>query len=223
MAEKLPVELQPRESVILLARRHPVYTIFKLVADALAGIVPAALLLWLAIWVFDATGLVRTAVIAVAVLWLMFWLVQIVIVWYHYRHDFWIVTNQRLIDLYKKNPFNQSLSSADLVNVQDISVNQRGLLPTIFKFGDVRCQTAGVNTIFTLAGVPNPASVLATIDAARDRARLENARGELPGGGEPDRASMPGVRRYSDAPVPDSVPRPVPPDAVPRSRPPDGG
>lgn len=221
MAEKLPVELQPREHVLLTARRHPIYMVVTLVAQALAAIVPAALLLWLLLRVFDLSGIARTIAIIVAALWLLYWLVQIAFVWYHYRHDLWIVTNQRILDLYKKNPFNQSLSSADLVNVQDISVSRSGLLPTIFKFGDVRCQTAGANASFTLAGVPNPASVLATIDAARDRARLENARGELSGSSEGDTMPGAGLRRRADAAIPDSVPRPPLPDRVPRPRPPD--
>jgi uncharacterized membrane protein YdbT with pleckstrin-like domain len=221
VAEKLPVDLQPREHVLLIARRHPVYTIMMLVAEALAAIVPAALVLWLLLSVVDVSGIFRTISIIVVALWLLYWLVQMAFVWYHYRHDLWIITNQRILDLYRKNPFNQSLSSADLVNVQDISVSRSGLLATIFKFGDVRCQTAGTNASFTLSGVPNPNSVLATIDAARDRARLENARGELPGGMEDDTSPRADLRRPADAAVPDSVPRTTLPDSVPHPRPPD--
>jgi uncharacterized membrane protein YdbT with pleckstrin-like domain len=221
VAEKLPVELQPRESVILIARRHPIYVFLTLVGEALAAIVPATAVLWLVLRVFDPPEIVRIIAIAIAAVWLMFWLVQMAFVWYHYRHDLWIVTNQRIIDLYKKNPFNQSLSSTDLVNIQDINVKQSGLLPTIFKFGDVSCQTAGTNASFTLSAVPRPASVLATIDAARDRARVENVRGEFPVSGDADSAPGMGVHRRPEAPIPDAVPRVVPPDSVPSPRPPE--
>ena len=63
------------------------------------------------------------------------------------------------------------MSSADLVDVEDMNVVREGILPTMFNFGDVRCQTAGEVPNFVLAGIPRPTEVLATIDAARDASR----------------------------------------------------
>ena len=65
------------------------------------------------------------------------------------------------------------MASADLVDVEDMSVFREGLLPTIFNFGDVRCQTAGQVANFVLAGIPKPAEVLGLVDAARDTARRD--------------------------------------------------
>jgi hypothetical protein len=56
---------------------------------------------------------------------------------------------------------------------------KEGLFATAFNYGDVRCQTAGEVPNFILAGIPNPTSVLAVVDAARDAARRELSR---PGG-----------------------------------------
>ena len=109
----------------------------------------------------------------VGAIWVLFWLVTAYFLWYQYQHDIWILTNQRLIDSNKKNWFNHDLSSADLVNLQDISVVTNGIFPTLFHYGDVRCETAGRTSVFTLNEISEPATVLSAIDSARDAARRE--------------------------------------------------
>ena len=42
----------------------------------------------------------------------------------------------------QSHPFSHRLATADLVNVQDISVEKIGFIPTVLGFGDVVCQTA---------------------------------------------------------------------------------
>ncbi|MGD9891722.1 MAG: hypothetical protein AB7R89_12490 [Dehalococcoidia bacterium] len=169
----LPIELQPHESVSLVARRHPVYMIAKLSGAAVAAVVPAVLLVWLISATSGFDGVAGVIAIVAAVVWILVWAVVAYVIWYKHQHDLWIVTNQRLLDVYRRNFFDQRVSSADLVNVQDISVEKNGVLATLFNFGDVRCQTAGAQGGFVLSGVPNPARVLTSLDAARDAARFQ--------------------------------------------------
>ena len=42
----------------------------------------------------------------------------------------------------QSHPFSHRLVTADLVNVQDISVEKIGFVPTVLGFGDLVCQTA---------------------------------------------------------------------------------
>jgi hypothetical protein len=77
-----------------------------------------------------------------------------------------------LIDSYKKHPFSLQLSSADLVNVQDMSIQREGVLRTMLDYGDVVCQTAAEVQAFRLAGIPDPRAVQALVDRERDRERL---------------------------------------------------
>jgi hypothetical protein len=93
-------------------------------------------------------------------------------VWYQYRHDVWVITNQRIVDVFKKHPFNLRVSSADLINVQDISVARNGILQTTLDFGDIVCQTSGADEAFRLSGLPNPRQTQALIDQERDRERM---------------------------------------------------
>jgi hypothetical protein len=198
---KLPVDLQAGESVVLRVRRHPVYVIAKLDGVVLVGVVPIALALWLGFGVAGAGGILATVLAAACALWGVYWLVRGYFVWFRHHHDEWIVTNQRLLDAYKRHWFDQQLASADLINLQDISVHRSGLLATVFNFGDVRCETAGERSAFVLSAVPRPSAVLSTIDATRDAARQDVAGG--------------GPRHPRAFPEPDDDGPPIP-DAVPR-------
>jgi hypothetical protein len=83
-----------------------------------------------------------------------------------------VITNQRLIDSYKSNPFSLKVATADLVNVQDMSVERHGILRTMLDYGDILCQTAAEMQGFRLAGIPDPRTVQALVDRERDRERL---------------------------------------------------
>jgi len=84
-----------------------------------------------------------------------------------------VVTNQRIIDSLRRHWFHHRIASADLVDVEDIAVHREGALATMFNFGDLRCQTAGTEPNFILAGIPDPTGLLATVDAARDASRQQ--------------------------------------------------
>lgn len=161
----LPMNLQKGERVISVVRRHPVFLIGRLAVVVFAVAVPAGVAL--------AVGLSSQSVpvLIAGAAWLTGWLIVAYLMWYRYVNDLWILTNQRLIDSVKRNWFHHELSSADLINVEDINLVRSGCLATLFNFGDVRCQTAGTQENFVLSSIPNPADVLDLIDETRDAAR----------------------------------------------------
>jgi membrane protein YdbS with pleckstrin-like domain len=170
MAEKYPVTLQKDEKVIKLLRRHPA----RLVLDIVLTVIIEIIVLFALVWLQGVTASWE---------WLS-WLWNILIIitlagglifigveFYRYRNDVWLLTNQRIIDSTRNSPFNQTVSSADLVNVQDMNFHKRGVLATMFNFGDVTCQTASQTQHFTFRGVPHPEDVLHLVDTHRDLAR----------------------------------------------------
>jgi hypothetical protein len=206
----LPIALQPGERVVFRRRRTPVYMYAQLAAVALAALAPAGLLLW-AVWALRGLGgAIGGVVLAVSIVWLAVWLVYGYAIWYRHQHDEWILTDQRLIDSYKAHWFSQRVSSADLVNVQDISVHKSGLLPSLFNFGDVVCQTAGTESRFVLIAVPRPADVLSIIDRTRDAARGQGNQAaghqRFGGGGDVQGQRLP--------PIPEFRPSAAPPDHI---------
>lgn len=172
-AFKLPFDLQGGEYVILRARRHPLFVWSKLVGFALVALVPAAVLLIVVASTAGLGGVPGWITIAVSVLWVVGWAIRAYFTWYRYENDVWVVTNQRLIDSNTNHWFHHAMSSADLVNVEDLSIERSGVFATMFNFGSVRCQTSGTQPNFVLSGVPEPSKLLSMIDAARDAARRE--------------------------------------------------
>lgn len=172
VAESLPFPLQDSEYVLQVCRKHWWYLWPTLAFLLLAMIVPI-IALWL---VLDAAGgyegVGRQIFWVLAAIWVVYWGVRTFLVWYRYKNDVWVVTNQRIVDAYKSTPFSLRVSSADLVNVQDISVQRLGILQTTLDFGDIVCQTSGAREVFRLHGVPDPRTTQALIDRERDRERL---------------------------------------------------
>ena len=170
---RLPFDLQRDERVVLFTRRHWVFLWPRLVFHALVGLVPVIVLLI----VVSSGSLLWKILGIIEILWLGYWGARCFFDWFSYNNDIWVVTNQRIIDAVKPNFFKSRLASADLVDVEDIAVEHEGVLPTLFRFGSLRCQTAGERPNFIFAGVPKPTAILATIDSARDSARRETRAG----------------------------------------------
>lgn len=169
----LPVELQPTERALLVCRRHWLRLYPLLVGQAFAAILPVVLLIVIVNRTTDFSGATRVASIVAAALWLGYWLVTGYFTWFRYHHDVWVITDQRLIDGLRRHWFHRQVASADLIDIEDVSAQRAGLLPTLFDYGDLRVQTAGEHSNFVLAGIPRPAHVLSVLDAARDEARRQ--------------------------------------------------
>jgi hypothetical protein len=166
----VPFPLQEGERVLQLCRRHWVYLWPNLSLKLILAVLPplAAIVLgaggpsngtWAVLWIVLAANLI-------------YWSVRAFLTWYRYHNDIWVISNQRLVDSFKRHPFSLRVATADLVNVQDITVERDGLLRTVFDYGDILCQTAAETQEFRLTGIPNPRATQALIDKERDRERM---------------------------------------------------
>ena len=166
----LPVDLQANETVVHIAHRHIIYLMVKMFWALLGGVVPLVVIILLMV---NAEGSVRSLLTIVALVWAVGAFFVLYFIWYRYQHDIWVITNQRLIDSNRQHWFNHKVSSTDLVNVEDMTVERSGFLPTIFNYGDLHCETAGSSGAFILHGIPNPTKVLDIVDERRDEARRQ--------------------------------------------------
>jgi len=179
---KLHFPLHPDEKVLSIAHRHWLYLYPRLVLILLEAVVPVVVL---GVILSSAGGLQGTGTKIFAVLtllWLLFWSIRAFLAWYRYANDVWVITDQRIVDSLKTSPFNLKISTADLVNVLDMTVEQRGVLQSMLNYGDIVCQTAADLQEFRLVGIPHPREVQALVDRERDRERLRS-------GGLPPRGS----------------------------------
>ncbi len=164
--------LQEGENVLRICRRHWIYLWPHIFLLTLVAIVPVVLV-WAGLNAIDAfEGLVARAFWVLAAVYLAYWAVRVFLVWYHYNHDLWVITNQRIVDVFKRHPFSLRVSSADLVNVQDMHIERDGVLQTLLDYGAIICQTASEQQQFRLSGIPNPREIQALVDRERDRERM---------------------------------------------------
>ena len=163
--------LQDNEQVLMVCRKHWIYLWPRTVFFVLLAIVPVIVA---AVLMSRAAGLGGTpgkVFWIVTLIYLVYWAVRAFLNWYRYHNDIWVITDQRIIDSTKTNPLSLKISTADLVNVQDMTVERNGILRTMFNYGDVICQTAADVQEFRLAGIPEPQQVQLLVDKERDRER----------------------------------------------------
>jgi hypothetical protein len=73
-----------------------------------------------------------------------------------YYLDSWIVTTNRIINIEQRGLFSRVISELHLNQVQDITAETQGFLPTILSYGNVYIQTAGTRERFIFKMVNDP-------------------------------------------------------------------
>ncbi len=74
----------------------------------------------------------------------------------NYYLDCWIVTNKRTVHTELRSLFSRILSSVPHHRVQDITVEVKGIIPTLFRYGNLQIQTAGKFHEFIFKEIPDP-------------------------------------------------------------------
>ena len=154
------INIEPDEKIVFVVRKHwYIYaaeaTVIILVAIApllLIEIVsqlfslnmpeksPAYIIFFYSIWL--------------ALLWMFFF-----IMWTNHHLDAWIITNKRIVDIEQIGLFNREVTSFRFDKIQDVTVETRGILATMLKFGTLHVQTAGENQEIAMSHISNPDNV----------------------------------------------------------------
>ncbi|MFA5133392.1 MAG: PH domain-containing protein [Patescibacteria group bacterium] len=73
-----------------------------------------------------------------------------------YYLDFWVITNDRLLNIEQNGTFARIISELDLYKIQDATSEVKGILASLFGYGSIHIQTAGETKRFELKQIPNP-------------------------------------------------------------------
>jgi Bacterial PH domain len=147
------------EEVALFLHRHWFTLVNKMVSICLCSLIPFIFIL-----VFGRFILPYLAM--VVFLWSAFILVLWFVMFYTitmYTLDYWIVTNERIVDSEQNGFFNRKVSELSLSTVQDVSTSLVGFIPTTMNYGAVIIQTAARENHFYFDQVPSPQAVKDTI------------------------------------------------------------
>lgn len=91
-----------------------------------------------------------------------------------WRNDTYQLTDRLIIDIDRRPfGFGESRKQAPLSNIQNVNASRPGLLPTLFNFGTVYVETAGVDADIAFENVPNPSQIQSDIFKRLDEFRQQ--------------------------------------------------
>jgi len=105
--------------------------------------------------------------------WLIFMIYHAILIAFFVRFadywlDAWILTNERIVDIEQKGLFRREVSEFKLDKIQDVSTDVKGIVQTLFHYGDVQIQTAGFEKRFVFKTVREPQNIKNQILRAYD-------------------------------------------------------
>jgi len=180
------LSLSPGEYVLEVVRRHPIGLI------AICGATAFLIILVLAFIPFYATNLTlfsqitavpvaklpSPAVMITPVLILIgFFSLGGFIATYVYLQNRFYITTESIVQFVQYSLFNSKRQMVNLINVEDASADQTGILQQVLNYGTLRLSTQGEETVYHFRFVANPNSVAHRINDATEVAiqRLEGA------------------------------------------------
>jgi uncharacterized membrane protein YdbT with pleckstrin-like domain len=86
-----------------------------------------------------------------------------------YKTNELIITNENLIQILQHSLFDRKVSQLNLAKVQDVTVDQEGVIATMLGYGTVMIETAGEATNYNFRLTPNPNVVAKQVIEAHER------------------------------------------------------
>jgi hypothetical protein len=163
--------MQPGEQTLCEIKRHPigmfgVYTLSGIVliglAVAIFGLAPKYLTNFTSGQIIGVGGLFY-AIVALFVFMFVFVANKV------YWGNRWIITSDSITQVTQTSLFDKQTSQLSLGNLEDVTVEQDGLLPHLYNYGLLRCETAGERSKFVFLFCPNPNYYAKQILGAREQ------------------------------------------------------
>jgi len=117
---------------------------------------------------FRMTGIpIDAAVISYsAVLFIFLIMVGMYVIYYVYTRNRFYLTNESVIQEIQVSLFSKHEQTVSLINIEDASYTQLGIVQQIFNYGSIRLSTEGEETTYRFSYVTNPKEVIATLNNA---------------------------------------------------------
>ena len=150
--------LEPGEHLVTVVHRHPI-GIIAIYIEMLLGIAGVIALVLLAIFSFfvSISSSAKGMIGAGAVFVVGFLIFILFVATYVYRQCRLVVSDKSVVQVLQKALFNRKVSRLSMSNVEDVNVEQKGILQSLLNYGTLTIQTAGEvdNFVFPLCPHPN--------------------------------------------------------------------
>jgi membrane protein YdbS with pleckstrin-like domain len=167
--------LEPNEHVLTVIKRHFIGLVFaylQVLAAFVALVALAAVVL--PGFINDLTAGTSATLTIAAILLLTLLVLVLFLVTTIYWQNKLVLTDQALLQTLQTGPFHQKVSRLDMADIQDVTTEQKGLLPTIFNYGTLHVETAGELRNFAFKYTPDPSRYATMIIEARHNASSHN-------------------------------------------------
>ena len=167
------IKFEPDEHLVLEVRKHIFVFLVHTAVHLFFAIVP--------IVGFVIANIVSDVNVSAKIFWLLsagysLWLLVVwvtyFIQWTDYYLDVWYITNEKIYDVLQKGFFHRQVSILRFDKIQDVTVEIKGLIPTLLDFGKIHVQTAGETSVdFTLKDAKHPNEVKNTISELLEKSK----------------------------------------------------
>lgn len=185
----IPGREDENEPILIFLHRHVISFIIPVAIFIILALLPAFFKLVISKDPF-AIAISLDARLLITVFVSMYYLMLVGYIfgeWISYYYDILIVTKSTVIDIKQNNLFNREITHLHLRQVEDISSEIKGFMPTLFNYGDIIIQSAGAQEHTLIKAIPNPQKVAAMVlQLHKDfiEYELSSRRGETNGGTE---------------------------------------
>lgn len=149
------------EKVVLLLRKHSIVLYTQLGISLLLALLPVMAYIFFEYYI-NEYELAALYLFGASLYYMLLWLATFRTMTL-YTLNTVIITDRRIIDKEQSNFFNQKVSEFHVSRIQDVTVHTRGIVQTVFRFGEVFVQTAASETHFQFHQIPEPHQVRAII------------------------------------------------------------
>lgn len=163
------LKLDKNEQVIQRIRRHPI-GLYGIYTAGLLGSVTVLYLLFIALSsnssiIGDISTSMAGVTAGVIVLFIMLFTYIGAFV---YRSNELVVTNENIIQVLQFSVLSRQVSQLNLAKIQDVSVDQNGLLANLFGYGTIEIETAGEASNFKFVFTSDPNKVAKIVIEAHE-------------------------------------------------------
>lgn len=161
--------LQPGERVVCEIKRHPIGLLGMYLSSAVIIVIGIAAAILVPHYLPNMTSQTKMALASGAVILSVIILLYAYIGSSIYKANRWIVTTDSITQVSQMGLFRKQTSQLSLANLEDVTVEQDGVLQSMFGFGSLRAETAGEHSKFTFLFCPHPSEYAKRIIAAHEQ------------------------------------------------------
>lgn len=163
------VEQEPDEHIELFLRQHWVTNLGWIITAFLAALFPFFLPLLVGLFGPGFTADIPASLqLALLVLWYLIILAYALENYLFWYFNVYIVTNKHLIDIIFHSVLSRSITEVQLNDVQSARSHLKGMIRSLFNFGDVIIETAAKKQNIEFFSVPRPDFVTDLIGDLRE-------------------------------------------------------